>query len=113
MSFNPLGSKKYVLLVQHSFIQYSCTKFYGGKAYLKYINESLVFKFFNIETLYIYHKNKLNVQLFFLTYICEGKSDIRLNLVRYQSDLGHLIPKNQTYFRDKLCQTWSKSHRAL
>ena len=42
----------------------------------------------------------LNVSLFFLTYICEGKSDIRQNLVRYQSDLGHFRSKNLTYFKD-------------
>ena len=73
-------------------------------------SESLVFKVFNIETLYISHRNMLNVSLFFLTNICEGKSDIRQNLVRYQSDLGHFRPKNLTYLKDFLIMTWPKSH---
>ena len=61
---------------------------------------SLVFKVFEIETLYINHRNMLNVSLFFLTCICEGKSDIRQNLVRYQSDFCHFIfrPKKSDLF---------------
>ena len=76
-------------------------------------SESLVFKVFDIETLYINHQYVFNISLFFLTYICEGKSDIRQNLVRYQSDLCHFRPKNLTYFKDFFSQTWPKSHWAL
>ena len=50
---------------------------------------------------------------FFLTYIYEGKSDVRLNLVRYQSDIGHFRPKNLTYLKDFLSQTRPKSNWAL
>ena len=52
---------------------------------------------------------KLSINFSILYLYFQGKSDIWLNSVRFQSDIGHFRPTNLTDLKNFLSQTWPES----